>query len=269
MIFAPAADPNAVSHYCESKLTDARVKCAATVSSKSGDDYAWTVTKPGEYEVEVFAPAKKVPFDPQLIIKNAAGEEVANVEGGIGENAKATFTATAGTYTVVVKPGDDYMVKGGFSYDFEIRSLSAAPVAGAPVAAGEKAPAAAPAAGGETVKMDAPALAVEFLKDAKSLSKYEGKQLELKGVLATVEKDVDFSVAAFEVPMAEKFNIAAHLPADTKLKKGQLVTLRGTAEFDEEGGMMMLIDAEVVSTGNNTAMAPKAPVKPAAKKGKK
>jgi plastocyanin len=126
MIFAPAADPNAVSYSCESKLTDTRVKCADNVSSKSGEEYTWTVTKPGQYELEVFAPAKKVAFDPQLIVKNAAGEVVADVEGGIGGNAKATLEASAGTYTVIVKPGDDYMVKGGFSFDLEIRGAAAA-----------------------------------------------------------------------------------------------------------------------------------------------
>jgi hypothetical protein len=127
MIFAPAADPNAVSHSCESKLTDARVRCADRVSSKSGETIAWTVATPGTYELEVFAPTKKIAFDPQLIVKDAAGEVVADVEGGIGGNAKATLTAAkAGTYEITVKPGDNYMVKGGFSFDFEIRSLNKA-----------------------------------------------------------------------------------------------------------------------------------------------
>ncbi|MCC6335870.1 MAG: hypothetical protein IT380_18005, partial [Myxococcales bacterium] len=89
------------------------------------------------YELEVFAPAKKISFDPQLVIKDAAGEVVADVEGGVGSNAKASVDAKAGTYTITVKPGDGYMVKGGFSYELEIRSLNAAPAA-APVAEGDK-----------------------------------------------------------------------------------------------------------------------------------
>lgn len=137
MIFGPQPDPNAPSMFCESQLTDTRVKCDDTVSSVSGEEYTWTVTKPGQYELEVFAPAKKVSFDPQLVIKDAAGEVVADVEGGAGSNAKASVDAKAGTYTITVKPGDGYMVKGGFSYELEIRSLDAAPAA-APVAEGDK-----------------------------------------------------------------------------------------------------------------------------------
>ncbi|MEW5743347.1 MAG: hypothetical protein AB1938_30840, partial [Myxococcota bacterium] len=106
------------------------------VSSVSGEEYSWTVTKPGQYELEVFAPAKKVAFDPQIIVKDATGTVVADVEGGVGSNAKATVDAKAGKYTITVKPGDGYMVKGGFSYELEIRSLSAP--AAAPVAEGDK-----------------------------------------------------------------------------------------------------------------------------------
>jgi hypothetical protein len=134
MIFGPKADPNAAGASCPDQLTDTRLLCHDNVSSKSGDDFTWTVTKPGQYELEVIAPAKKVAFDPQLIVKDAEGNVVAEVEGGVGNNAKATIEAKAGTYTLVVKPGDDYMVKGGFSYDMEIRSLAGAPAA-APVAA--------------------------------------------------------------------------------------------------------------------------------------
>ena len=136
MIFGPKADPNAAGASCPSQMTDERLLCHDNVSSKSGEDYTWTVTKDGQYELEVIAPAKKVAFDPQLIVKDAQGNVVADVEGGVGMNAKATVDAKAGTYTLVVKPGDDYMVKGGFSFDFVIKSLSAAPAA-APVAGGD------------------------------------------------------------------------------------------------------------------------------------
>jgi hypothetical protein len=136
MIFGPKADPNAAGASCPSQMTNERLLCHDNVSSKSGEDYTWTVTQPGQYELEVIAPAKKVAFDPQLIVKDAQGNVVADVEGGVGMNVKATVDAKAGTYTLVVKPGDGYMVKGGFSYDFHIKSLSAAPAA-APVAGGD------------------------------------------------------------------------------------------------------------------------------------
>ncbi len=124
MIFAPEADPNAVSAYCESTLTNARPQCSDTVSSVEGEKYTWTVTKPGEYELSVIAPAKKISFLPQLILKDAAGEELANELGNVGTKAVTTVDVKAGTYELTVLPGDGYMVKGGFSFDLAIRSLT-------------------------------------------------------------------------------------------------------------------------------------------------
>ncbi|HEY1088531.1 MAG TPA: GIDE domain-containing protein, partial [Archangium sp.] len=123
-IFAPEADPNAVSAYCESALTDARQQCSANVSDVDGDTYAWTVTKGGEYELKAIAPAKKISFMPQIIVKDAQGEEIANFMGGVGVSAKGTVNVKPGAYSLVVLPGDGYMVKGGFSYDLAIVSLS-------------------------------------------------------------------------------------------------------------------------------------------------
>jgi hypothetical protein len=139
-IFAPASDPNAPSATCESQLKDSRAKCSATLTSKTGDDYTWTVTKAGEYELTVFAPAKKIAFDPKLIVTNDKGEVVAEQEGGTGSNAIVKVQAQPGTYKMEVKTGDDYMVKGGFSYDMEIRDLSAPtqPAAAGAAAAADK-----------------------------------------------------------------------------------------------------------------------------------
>jgi hypothetical protein len=148
MIFGPKADPNAAGASCPDQFSDVRLRCHDNVSSNSGDDFTWTVTQPGSYELEVFAPAKKVPFDPQLIVKDSTGAVVAENEGGVGGNAKVTVDAKAGTYTLVVKPGDDYMVKGGFSYEFEARSVggAAAPAAAAGTPEGDAPPAADEAA---------------------------------------------------------------------------------------------------------------------------
>jgi hypothetical protein len=149
MIFAPAADPNEVSAYCESMLTDGRQRCSDTVSDVDGEKYTWTVTKPGEYELSVFAPKKKVSLIPQLVIKNAAGEELSNESGPMGGTVTSKIDVAAGTYEVTVLPADNYMVKGGFSFDLEIKSLTVVPVA-APVAAAdsEKAEDEAPAVAG-------------------------------------------------------------------------------------------------------------------------
>ncbi len=144
MIFGPKADPNAVSAYCESNLKDARQRCSDTVSSVDGEKYTWTVTKPGQYELTVFAPAKKISFLPQLIVTDAAGEELINETGGVGTNAVSTLDVKAGTYSVVVRPGDSFMVKGGFSFDLQIKSLTPEPVAAPKTAkAAPSAPAAA------------------------------------------------------------------------------------------------------------------------------
>ena len=142
MIFAPKADPNAVSAYCESSLTNARAQCSDTVSSAEGEKYTWVVTKPGPYELKAIAPAKKISFLPQLILKDAKGEELANEMGAVGTNAVATVDVKAGTYELTVLPGDGFMVKGGFSFDLAIKSLTPEPVA--PVAAAEGAKKAGP-----------------------------------------------------------------------------------------------------------------------------
>jgi hypothetical protein len=123
-IFAPEPDPNAVSAYCETTLTDARQKCSANVSDLEGDTYTWNVTRPGRYELTAFAPKKKISFMPQLIVKDAAGNEVGNFLGGVGVSAKGTVEVKPGAYSLVVLPGDNYMVKGGFSYDLAITSLT-------------------------------------------------------------------------------------------------------------------------------------------------
>ena len=127
MIFAPEADPNAVSAYCESSLTNARQQCSDTVTTVEGEKYTWTVTKPGQYELTVHAPAKKISFLPQLILKDAAGDELANEQGGVGTNAVSTVDVKAGTYELTVLPGDGYMVSGGFSFDLAIKSLTPEP----------------------------------------------------------------------------------------------------------------------------------------------
>ncbi|MBL8919191.1 MAG: hypothetical protein JNJ54_10050 [Myxococcaceae bacterium] len=140
MIFGPTIDTSGPSMFCESALTDTRVKCSDNVSSESGETYTWNVTKGGEYQLTVFAPAKKVAFDPELIIEDAKGEVLADTEGGVGGNAVAKLKVEPGTYKLTVKPGDGYMVKGGFSYDLEISGGPAAAPAGEPVAKAGAAP---------------------------------------------------------------------------------------------------------------------------------
>ncbi|MBK7859465.1 MAG: hypothetical protein IPJ65_12740 [Archangiaceae bacterium] len=132
MIFAPKSDPQ-TSAYCSS-MTDARAKCTANVKSVSGDAHPWTVTKAGRYQLEVFAPKKKIGFAPGIKVEGADGKVLANGTAGVAGNAVTDVDVQPGTYSVVVYPSDGYMVaKGGFDYEMEIRS--AGPAGAAPSAA--------------------------------------------------------------------------------------------------------------------------------------
>ena len=104
--------------------------------------YTWTVTKPGKYDLTVYAPSKKVAFDPGLMITDASGAEVANVSGGVGGNATTTVEAKAGVYKVKVYLADNFKVKGGYSYEMEIASQGgAAPAVAEPLNGDKELPA--------------------------------------------------------------------------------------------------------------------------------
>lgn len=140
IIMTPAADPNEVGASCPSEITDVRVRCSNQVSDE--DLYTWTVTKPGKYDLTVYAPSKKVAFDPGLVITDASGTEVANVEGGVGGNAITTVDAKAGVYKVKVFLADHIKVKGGYSYEMEIASQGGgAPAIAEPLNADKELPA--------------------------------------------------------------------------------------------------------------------------------
>ncbi len=171
MIFGPKADPNAMGASCPSEMTDIRLRCSSSVTDS--DTYTWTVTKPGTYELTVFAPAKKVAFDPGLIVTDSTGAEVANVSGGVGGNAVATVEAKAGTYKLKVWPADNFKVKGGYSYEFGIESVGGAAPAVAEPLNGEKDPAAedVAAAGDDAAPEAAPAAPAPAPKPAKKKGK--------------------------------------------------------------------------------------------------
>ena len=148
MMFGPKADPNAAGASCPSTMTDVRLRCTDNVSSE--ELYTWTVTNAGRYELTVFAPAKKFPFDPGLVITDGSGAEVANVSGGVGGNAVATIDAKPGVYKVKVWPADNIKVKGGYSYELEIsRTGGSAPSIAAPLNDDADAPTEDVAAAGE------------------------------------------------------------------------------------------------------------------------
>jgi len=135
MIFGPKADPQ-TSSSCMSTMSDVRARCHDNVSSKTGDDFEWTVTKEGKFEVVAIAPNKKIALAPGVRVESADGKVVGEGSASLGGTAIAHVDVKPGKYKVVVFPADGYMVdKGGFDYDLEIRSGSG----GAPSAAGDTA----------------------------------------------------------------------------------------------------------------------------------
>ena len=140
MIFGPKADPNALGASCPSEMTDVRLKCSSNIDKE--DTYTWTVTKPGKYDVTIYAPAKKVSFDPGLTITDSSGAEIGHDIGGVGGNATANVDVKAGTYKVKVYLADNFKVKGGYSYELEIASLGGgAPAVAEPLEADKELPA--------------------------------------------------------------------------------------------------------------------------------
>jgi hypothetical protein len=249
MLFGPSmSDSSAGSGHCQSTLADAQASCSDNVSSKYGNDYAWTVAKDGQFEVSVTPPSgKKYAIDPQIVIKNAAGEVVADESAlGPGAVAKAALNLKAGAYTVTVKDLRGDSVKGGYDYQLAIAAVGG-------VAAARVAEAGAEAAG-SVVQIEAPKLAAELM--AKK-AHYDGKTIEVKGVVEEVQTDPDMTIVVFATPDApngEPTGVTASLPAKAKVKKGQLVVIRGIAVDDDSG--IILSSAELVG-GKQTASAPK------------
>ncbi len=170
MIFGPKADPNALGASCPSEMTDVRLRCSDQVSDE--DLFTWTVTKAGTYDLTVYAPAKKVKFDPGLMITDSTGAELANVSGGQGGNAKASVDVQPGTYKVKVYLADGYEVKGGYSYDFDIAAQGGSPAIAEPL--GDKEPSAedvAAAPEGEAPAPEAEAAPAPAPKPAKKKGK--------------------------------------------------------------------------------------------------
>jgi len=268
MIFGPKADP-ADDTSCHSTIAEVQKLCDDNVTSKYGNDYTWTVAKDGKFDVTVTPPSGKAyPLDPQIVIKSASGDVIADVSEYGGAKATASVDVKAGTYTITVKDSGGDSVKGGFDYKLEIASLNKQADAKEPAVAaaeGGEAPAAA-ADDSAPVQIDAAKLAAQLM--AKQ-AHYDGKMLEVKGQVSTVMSEVDMTIVIFNTPdsvTGEPAGVTASLPAKAKVKKGQFITVRGLANDDDSG--IILSSAELVQNGKSVAAAPKAGAgkKPAGKK---
>jgi hypothetical protein len=135
-IFAPktASASAAADTHCKSLMTDAVAQCDDTLTDEDGNDYKWTVSKPGVYTIRVVQPNVANPIDSTLTIKDAKGAQVAYNDGGSpGVDAHITQRFEAGTYNVNVRDFAKEVVEGGYTYSLVI-STDSAPVAASAVA---------------------------------------------------------------------------------------------------------------------------------------
>jgi hypothetical protein len=265
-IFAPAVSSSGTSG-CGSTVAAVQKKCSDNVSGDGANHYAWTIAKDGQYDITVTPPTgKKYPLDAEVVVKDDKDQVLADKQASSrGEPVTASLELKAGNYTVTVKNSwADSSMTGGYDYSFEVRDVHAQ--AEAKVAAAEPAKADAPAAGEETpaaqdnapVQIDAPKLAVQIMTKQ---AHYDGKTLEVKGLIQKVQYNVDSTMIVFATPTdpnGGENEVTAFLPAKAKVKKNQVVTVRGIANDDESG--IVIGTAELLS-GKKVAAAPKGKAK--------
>ncbi|MHB8872990.1 MAG: GIDE domain-containing protein [Myxococcaceae bacterium] len=292
MIFAPSAPSNR----CPSDIAGVVARCKDNVDSKSGNSYSWKVPAAGNYQLAVIPPeGKKFPLDPQLLITNEKGETVVDATASsMGMRASASQEFQPGTYKVTVKDINGTTVKGGFDYDLEILGEGGAAAAvaqgeeGAPAGEEGKAAegAAAPAgnsdelaAGDPLATLDAPLFLAEYLKGKPAAdTKFAGKTVVLKGLVSSVDKDVDdHQYVVFDPGLA--FAAQAFFPPETEkqaqaLKVDRLATVK--CRVRAQGYNLEMPDANILlegctveaPAGKNVASVKAAAKKPAKKKGK-
>lgn len=121
---APVAAPPPSAKDCESRLTDARRRCAATIRERKGVSFSWTVTKPGEFQLSVLPPLEgKWTLSAGMRVKDAAGAVLLEAEGELAPLSRR-LTVKAGAYEVTVFPSDGFMASHGHVFDLEVWALS-------------------------------------------------------------------------------------------------------------------------------------------------
>lgn len=121
---APVAPPPPPAKDCESQLTDARRRCAATIREREGVSFSWTVTKPGEFQLSVLPPFEgKWTLSAGLRVKDAVGAVLLDAEGELAPLSRR-LTVKAGAYQLTVFPSDGFMAAHGHVFDLEVWALS-------------------------------------------------------------------------------------------------------------------------------------------------
>jgi hypothetical protein len=121
-------------------------------------------------------------------------------------------------------------------------------------------PAPAPAVAevsGPPVRIQAPALAAEFLKNrSRAKASFDGKMVEVTGLVKTVQVDAFATTVYFEVPEVEgKFDaLSAMVIGKASIRQGQVVTVRGAASVQDFAGLTVTLpDAELVRAQGSVA----------------
>jgi len=102
-------------------------------------------------------------------------------------------------------------------------------------------------------------LAAEFLKNqAAAIARFDQQMVQVKGVVLDVSSDPAFTTVVLDVPViAGTFGgVVANLGPKVKVKKGQVVTLLGSADVDLGGDTLLLLAKAELVSGTPVAKAP-------------
>lgn len=134
--------------------------CKGHISDDDGLTLPWTVTKDGDYVINVTQPNVKYPIWPRLTLLSSTGAKIGQAKGlGKGENANLPEHLTAGSYKINVRDDVDgyagpFKQGGGLSFWLDVQTAApgsiAAPSASA-VASATTAPVTAPKPGPKPV----------------------------------------------------------------------------------------------------------------------
>jgi hypothetical protein len=124
--------------------------CKGHIYDDSGLTLKWTVTKEGDYQVDVTQPNVKYPIWPRLTLSDSSGKQIGQAKGlGKGENADLPEHLKAGTYNINVRDDQDgyaapFKEGGGLSFWLDVKSAPSGSTATSAVASASAAPSAAP-----------------------------------------------------------------------------------------------------------------------------
>lgn len=121
--------PKAESTSCPSEIAG-EVTCGDRMYSASGEDYTWTVSEEGDYDITISHPKLKFPVFPTIDVKDSSGTSLASDVSQSGESAHVVQHFAPGTYKLHVGDRDDLKVEGGFTINLAIKKSGSSAPAG-------------------------------------------------------------------------------------------------------------------------------------------